>query len=82
MDQVIAPRPKTVAEILALPEGPSFGAEDRVIDGRTVRVPIMRPIAVVPWGSDDDIVHCFDADGVAWKLGIYADGTWFKRRCN
>lgn len=71
-------RPRTPEDMAALPIGPEFGQDERVIDGRTVRVPVMRALAA-SWANEDAPVGYRDADGL-WVLGQYADGQWFRRR--
>jgi hypothetical protein len=72
-------RPRTADEMAALPEGPAFGQTTRVIDGRTVRIPVMEPTAAY-WCEDADIIGYTDQHGVRWTLGLHANGTWFRQR--
>lgn len=75
------PKPRTAEEIAALPIGPAFGVEERVIDGRTVRVPVFHGSVCVYHDEKDPIGYC-DSDGVLWLLRCYADGTWFRQRAS
>ena len=72
------PRPRTAEEILALPIGPAFGTEERLIDGVLRRCPVMVPVVAVYHGPTD-IISCSDDTGM-WMLGRYADGRWFRQR--
>jgi DUF1365 family protein len=71
--------PRTAEEFMALPEGGSFGAEIRVIDGKRVRVPIA-PRSVPFFIAPETIMWCHDRDGNPWRLGQCADGRWFRQR--
>lgn len=68
-------RPNTKEDFLALPEGPEI---DIKIDG-DVRIPVMRATCAV-FNEATDIIYATDDTGVAWQIGLYQDGTWFKRR--
>jgi hypothetical protein len=93
-------RPKTTAEILALPVGPDIGvktyrytAEDKsrgyaIVRGKrfditvgcnSLMVPVM-PDVIADYVSEDDSLGAVDGHGVAWSVGKYADGSYFKRR--
>jgi hypothetical protein len=73
-------RPRTVDEIAALPIGPAFGQVTMVVNGKTLKAPVMEPVDLF-WSDDDDVLGYTDSDGAAWMLGRYANGEWFKRRC-
>jgi hypothetical protein len=49
----MARRPLTIEEMSALPIGPEFGSELRVIDGAEMLVPIARPVQPVYFGPDE-----------------------------
>lgn len=68
------PRPRTTEEFMALPIGPEFGIDHRMIDGVLRRCPVMMPIVAVYHGPED-IVSCGP-----WVIGRYADGRWFRSR--
>lgn len=76
--------PKTAAEFLALPAkttgGYSFGSAMREIDGRMVRVPVLERQPVAFYVADDIPMQCADEDGEVWRLGRYADGSWFRHQ--
>lgn len=38
------------------------------------------PQVVATWHEESDILGYTDNEGVAWALGQYADGSWFRRR--
>ena len=70
--------PKTADELLALPIGPAFGSEERIIDGRLRIVPIaqaMRAFVI----ADDMALLAVDAAGDRWSVGQYADGNYYRR---
>ncbi len=67
--------PTTAARFMTLPVCDGFSAEDRLIDGRRVRVPVA-PDLVAFTADDDTVMMCVDADGQGWRLARYADGTW------
>lgn len=73
------PRPQTARELSTLPEGGGFGIEERVIDGKTYRVPVLAEERVAGSVNDEDVISWVDGDD-RWQLGRYADGQWFKRR--
>jgi hypothetical protein len=72
-------RPRTVDEILALPIGPAFGIDERLIDG-VVRLVLVVPEVVAVFHGEHDVMMCADATGTTWILARYADGRWFRRR--
>lgn len=74
----------TLEQLQALPEMEGFGRETRIIDGKTVEVPVMPRQPVAFYVDDTTPMQWLESDGadgaVVWRLGQYADGTWFKRR--
>ena len=74
------PRPKTVEEILALPEISWWVIEEHQLEeGRMHRLVQYAPILAVSYGPDD-IIRCADAEGQYWKLVRHKDGRWLKMR--
>ena len=71
----------SLEEVMALPEGGGgFGMEQRVIDGKTVNVPVLMRQPVAFYVDDTTPMTWQEADGTYWRLGRYQDGEWFKRR--
>jgi hypothetical protein len=68
----------TQAELDALPTMGGFGMEQRVIDGKTVNVPVMEPVYVL-WTEPDEPCAVVDSDGTRWRIGWY-QGTRYKVR--
>ena len=71
--------PRTAEALLALPEGGGFGSEERVIDGKTWRIPIA-PDLVSFFVEPDTVMLARDRDGQRWRLVQYADGRWCRMR--
>jgi hypothetical protein len=71
-------RPRTAAQLRALPIGPAFGMREDVVNGQLERRPIA-PACVAVYSEATDPISWVDADG-AWMLGRYADGSWFRQR--
>lgn len=71
-------RPTTVDEIKALPIGPEFGQELKIVDGRQLKVPFPRPTQAT-WFADGDLRGYSDETG-HWQIGQYTDGGYFRRR--
>lgn len=71
--------PATAQEFMSLPIGPAFGSTTFERNGEVIRVPYMRPI-VAFFVAEDIPISVVDADGERWILGLYADGSWFRKR--
>jgi hypothetical protein len=71
-------RPQTVEEFAALPVGPII-AEDRIIDGQKVTMPVMPKVMAI-YHNETDLISYLDDDGSVWTLGRYTDGRWFRWR--
>lgn len=69
----------SLEEVMALPEGGGFGIEERIIDGKTVRVPTLRPECAF-YVDETTPMTWMDSNGTRWRLGRYLDGEWFKKR--
>ena len=83
-------KPKTVEEILALPEGSACTQRTITIDtpelaaeygrklGDTVHIPIACKASVV-LVEEDDFMFVRDSEGFPWRLAIY-DNEWYRER--
>ena len=45
----------------------------------TYRIPVMSPVVAIHLDDTTPLGYC-DQDGVWWRLGRYADGSWFRQR--
>jgi hypothetical protein len=72
-------RPRTMEDMVALPEGPEFGQMDIIVNGRKVVIPVA-PAVMTFWSEEGDPLGYRDADHVHWSLGRYADGRWYRQR--
>jgi hypothetical protein len=73
----------TQEEFDSLPDAtPRFGVEERVIDGRVVRVPYLEAgpgVGVVLWTEPDEPCMVQDAHGDYWRVGWH-EGVRYKVR--
>jgi hypothetical protein len=70
----------TQAELDALPETGTIGAEEREIDGKIWNVPVIHDVGVL-WEPDENgPLHVLDADGERWTVGYGRDKVRYKRR--
>lgn len=72
----------TQQDLDALPDvSAGFDLERRVVEGRTVNVPVMRaPGSALLTGPDDGLV--LDASGAQWLVGRDAQGRRVKQRAS
>jgi hypothetical protein len=68
----------TQAELDALPEDGGFGQEERVIDGRTVRVPVVETVGAL-FSREGEPGVVTDLHGRCWRVG-WANGVRYKQR--
>lgn len=70
----------TQDELDALPVTGEFGCEDREIDGKVVRIPVLVDVGVL-WEHESDDGRFIDLLGDRWQVG-WANGVRYKRRHN
>jgi hypothetical protein len=69
----------TQDELDQIQETGTWGAEDRVIDGKVVRIPVLHDAGVL-WTEANETCMVTDKDGVLWRVGVASDGVRYKRR--
>lgn len=57
----------TQEELDQIEETGTFGAEERVINGQRVRVPVLRDAGVL-WTRDDEPCAVIDTNGERWRI--------------
>jgi hypothetical protein len=70
----------TQAELDALPETGTVGAEEREINGKIWNVPVIHDVGVLWNPTDDEPCAVTDVHGVHWTIGYGPDGVRYKRR--
>ena len=65
--------PTSGIELMALPERERFSFETRIIDGKTVKVPVAHKFDCI-YMKEDTVYATWDSDGQEWRLAHDADG--------